>query len=129
MKVPAFLLRRLYVKGSLRNVDGGIGFDLRNTLGSGYAQRALPLFVDGDEMPLSATRFIVHGEVTPFAEVSSEHPMTLAMNKTVTVSVTGRTLDPGKHKIDIGFVVIGMGEMRFDVTDALDAAEHGDDAA
>ena len=129
MKVPAFLLRRLYVKGSLRNVDGGYEFDLRNTLGSGYAERTLPLILDGGEVPSRGARFVVLGEVTPFDDVSPERPMTLGMNKTVTVSVSGRTLDPGKHKIDIGFVVVGMGDMRFDVTDAIAEEEHGDDAA
>ena len=129
MKVPAFLLRRLYVKGSLRNVDGGFEFDLKNTLGSGYAERAMPLIIDGGELPLQAAHFVVQGDVTPFEHVSPERPMTLGMNKTVTVAVPGRTLEPGKHKIGVGFVVVGMGEMRFDVTDAIDEAEDGDDAA
>jgi hypothetical protein len=129
MKVPAFLLRRLYVKGSLRNVESGFEFDLKNSLGSGYAERALPLVIDGGELPLDAAQFVVQGEVTPFGEVSPERPMTLGMNKTVTVAVPGRTLAPGKHNLGIGFIVVGMGEMRFDVADAIDEAEDGDDAA
>ena len=36
--VPAFLLRRLYVKGSLRNSDEGVQFQLMNKLGTGYAK-------------------------------------------------------------------------------------------
>lgn len=129
MKVPAFLLRRLYVKGSLRNVEGGFEFDLKNTLGSGYAERTLPLTIDDDAIPLASTRFAVQGAITPFPDVSPEQPMTLGMNQTVTVAVTGPTLAPGVHKIGIGFVVVGMGEMRFDVSDAIDDAEDGDDAA
>ena len=37
ISVPAFLLRRLYVKGSLRNAAGGFEFQMKNGLGSGYA--------------------------------------------------------------------------------------------
>jgi hypothetical protein len=129
MKVPAFLLRRLYVKGSLRRVDGGFEFDLKNTLGSGYAERALPLLLDERELPLESTSFVVDGEVTRFADVSPDRPMTLGMSRAVTVAVTGATLAPGKHKLSIGFVVVGMGEMRFDVTDALDEATDDHDAA
>jgi len=129
MKVPAFLLRRLYVKGSLRNVDDGFEFDLRNTLGSGYAERALPLTVGDTEIPLASTRFVVQGAVTRFADVSPEHPMTLGTNQTVTVAVTGQRLPNGMHRIGIGFVVVGMGEMRFDVSDAIANVEDGDDAA
>jgi hypothetical protein len=129
MQVPEFLLRRLYVKSSLRNVSDGFEFDLKNTLGSGYAERALSLTLDGAEVPLSATRFVVQGEVTPFEDVSPVRTMTLGMNQTVTVAVTGPALSPGMHRIGIGFVVVGMGEMRFDVTDALEATKDGDDAA
>lgn len=120
MQVPGFLLRRLYVKGSLRNVDGGFEFDLKNSLGSGYAEQVLPLTVDGTKIAVDAARFVVDGEEMPFAEVSAERPMTLGMNKTVTMAVRGAALAPGKHKIGIGFVVTGMGEMAFDVTDTIE---------
>jgi hypothetical protein len=51
--------------------------------------------------------------------VSAEKPMTLGMNKLVTIAVDGQTLEAGKHKIGIGFMVTGMGKMAFDVTDAI----------
>ena len=122
MKVPAFLLRRLYVKGSLRNTTDGFAFDLKNSLGSGYAEAVLPLLVDEAEIPVDRARFVVDGDATPFADVSADRPMTLAMNRAVTVEVAGEPLPPGKHRIDIGFIVTGMGEMRFDVTDAIEEA-------
>ena len=124
MEVPAFLLRRLYVKGSLRNQDGGFAFDLMNGLGSGYAERVLPISVDGVELPLDSAAFTVDGETVSFAEVSAERTMTLGLNKAVTISVSGRTLGDGKHKVGMGFVVTGMGEMQFDVTDVI-----GDEAS
>ncbi len=119
MQVPAFLLRRLYVKGSLRPVDGGFAFDLKNSLGSGYAEQVLPLTLDGEELPLASTRFEVDGQTTRFDEVSGARPMTLGMNRTVTITVDGHELAPGKHKLGIGFIVAGMGRMEFDVTDAV----------
>lgn len=126
MKVPAFLLRRLYVKGSLRNIDGGFEFDLKNSLGSGYAERVLPITLDEQAMPIDKTRFVVDGVATPFEAVSAESPMTLGMNKLVTVGIEGTTITPGKHKIGIGFLVTGMGELEFDVTDAIGEQADGD---
>ena len=41
--IPSFLLRRLYVKGSLLNTDKGVQFQLLNKMGTGYARRLLPL--------------------------------------------------------------------------------------
>lgn len=119
MEVPAFLLRRLYVKGSLRNVDGGFEFDLMNSLGAGYAERVLPLQVDGESIPLERTAFVVQGERIGFDEISPDRPMTLAMNSALTVRVDGRTLEDGKHTLGIGFEVSGMGELQFDVTDVI----------
>ena len=119
MQVPAFLLRRLYVKGSLRNENGGFAFDLKNSLGSGYAEAVLPLSVDGVEVPIGDASFITGGETMRFADVSAEKPMTLGMNKVVTITVDGLTLGDGKHKLGIGFMVTGMGKMEFDVTDAI----------
>ncbi len=122
MEVPEFLLRRLYVKGSLRSVEGGFAFDLKNSLGSGYAEEVAPLTLDGEELPMASTRFDVDGETTRFDEVSGARPMTLGMDRTVTISVDGRTLSPGKHKLGIGFVVAGMGKLEFEVTDAVEGA-------
>ncbi len=131
VQVPGFLLRRLYVKGSLRNGNDRFAFELKNSLGSGYTEQVLPLTVDGDEIRADQATFMVDGASVRFSEVSSERPFTLAMNTVVTVEVAGRTLEPGKHKIGIGFVVTGMGKMQFDVTDAIepsaDAAGRGRD--
>ena len=50
MRVPNFLLRRLYVKGSLQPTAEGFQFQIRNRLGSGYARRLFPLTLDGGEL-------------------------------------------------------------------------------
>ena len=120
MQVPPFLLRRLYVKGSLKNVSGGFEFQLSNTLGSGYAQAMLPLAVDGEELPMDRSFFFLDGRKVAFTEVTEAQPLTLAMNTTTVIRVEGRTLPPGQHRLRIGFVVLGLGPMEFEVTDTVD---------
>lgn len=120
MQVPPFLLRRLYVKGSLKNVSGGFEFQLSNTLGSGYAQAMLPLAVDGEELPMDRSFFFLDGRKVAFTEVTEAQPLTLAMNTTTVIRVEGRTLPPGQHRLKIGFVVLGLGPMEFEVTDTVD---------
>ncbi len=121
MQVPAFLLRRIYVKGSLRNTGDGFEFHIHNRLGSGYAEALLPLKVDGQEVPLAESSFSVDGESVPFAVVNAERPFTLGMGLDAAMQVHGRTLAPGKHTITIGFVVVGLGQMEFDVSDEVAA--------
>ena len=119
VSVPAFILRRLYVKGSLRNTEDGFRFELRNRLGSGYARQMLPLVVDGEEVPLEDTTFEVEGEEVSFAQVSAERPFTLPMNRSTVIKVRGTRLSPGVHTIVMGFQVAGLGTLKFDFKDAV----------
>ena len=119
VSVPGFLLRRLYVKGSLNNTDSGFHFELRNRLGSGYAYKMWPLTLDGSELPAESAFFVLDGKQTAFAAVSKENTFTLAMNKTITIRIEGTTLPPGPHKIGMGFDVPGLGTLRFDFIDSV----------
>ena len=122
MKVPAFLLKRLYVKGSLRPTKDGFEFELRNKLGSGYARRLLPLTLDGTELDMAASTFEVDGKKVTFTAVSEQTPFTLAMNKTTTIAYFGAPLTEGPHTIGMRFEVAGLGEMTFDFSDIAAAS-------
>ena len=120
VSVPGFLLRRLYVKGSLKNAVGGFEFELRNNLGSGYSQKVWPLKVDGEELQASGSYFIVDGKETPFVDVSPDSTFSLEVNKTITIWTDGVALDPGVHTVEMGFDVPGLGTMKFDFTDEVE---------
>ncbi|MBI2935886.1 MAG: hypothetical protein HYY31_03630 [Chloroflexi bacterium] len=119
--VPGFLLRRLYVKGSLRNNEDGFQFHLKNTLGSGYARKMHPLALDGQPIPLDNTSFHDGSKTSSFSEVSEEKPFTLVMNRGLTILVRGAKLSVGAHKVEMSFDVPGLGTLRFDFTDAVQA--------
>ena len=118
--VPGFLLRRLYVKQSLRRTGAGFEFELRNRLGSGYAHGMQPLKVDGVKVPPERTRFVLEGSETLFSEISRQSTFTLAMNKTIIVRTDGFDLEPGTHKVEMGFDVPGLGTLQFDFTDVVE---------
>jgi len=117
--VPGFLLRRLYVKQSLRNTPRGFEFQLLNRLGSGYAHRLWPLTVDGVEVPLGKTSFLLEGQETPFDAVTKESTFMLASNKTITVRTEDVILEPGVHRVGMGFDVPGLGTLKFDFRDVV----------
>ena len=117
--VPSFLLRRLYVKETLRNTEEGFAFQLRNRLGSGYAHKVHPLTVDGVEIPAEHTSFVLGDETVGFDEVSDRKTFTLAMNKSIDIRVAGTTLSPGPRRIGMGFDVPGLGTLSFDFTDSV----------
>ncbi len=115
--VPSFILRRLYVKGSLRNTAQGFEFQLRNSLGSGYANRLLPLIVDGVEASLERCSYTIDDQERGFDSVSRESPFTLALRRSITMALKDVYLSQGPHKIGVGFDVPGLGTLKFDFTD------------
>ena len=117
--VPGFLLRRLYVKKSLKSTPTGFEFQLKNGLGSGYAHKLWPLTADGNEIPLENSSFILEGKESAFGDVSKDNTFTLAMNKTIIIKAKGVILEPGPHKIGMGFDFPGLGTLRFDFTDIV----------
>ena len=117
--VPAFILRRLYVKGSLENAENGWRFTLKNSLGSGYARGMQPLRIDGIEIPMERASFNQDGRDVTFADVSEKDTFGLQMNRAILISVSGDRLAPGSHKVWMGFVVPGFGKLGFDFTDEV----------
>lgn len=120
--VPAFILRRLYVKGSLKNTDAGWGFTLKNSLGSGYAKGMQPLKIDEQELPMPSVSFNQDGEDITFDRVTDDTTFGLKMNRSIDISVNGDPLSPGAHKVWMGFIVPGFGKIGFDFTDEVKSA-------
>ena len=123
VSIPGFLLRKLYVRGTLENTEQGIAFRLRNTLGSGYAEKMLPVRLDGDEIPLSRCFFWSGGKKRSFDQVSRSDPFTLSLNQDIVVAVEDISLTPEPHTVGIGFRVPGFGELRFDFVDVPSSQE------
>ena len=121
VSVPSFLLRQLYVKGTLKTTSQGVEFQLRNKLGSGYAEVMLPLSINGANVPLESCFFSVEGNLTRFDQVTKEQPFTLALNRDTTVIVREASLTAGPHTIGVSFRVPGLGLLRFDFTDVSSA--------
>ena len=100
--VPAFLLKKLYAKGSLRNIAAGFELAIQNTLASGTIVDLAPLRVDGTEYPLEKTTAILpDGSQVSAADVSTESPLRFSVGDRVTIQVEGKPLPPGRHKLTI----------------------------
>lgn len=123
--VPAFILRRLYVKESLRNTPTGWHFTLRNSLGSGYATGLVPLKLDETtEIPMSESWFVDEesGTSITFDQVSEYNTFGLKMNKEIVINVSGKQLSPGDHTVYFGCIVPGIGQIGFDFSDTIKLA-------
>ena len=123
MKVPGFLLRRLYVKGSLQATQTGFAFELHNSLGSGSVHGMKPLTLDSAPQDRDRTYFRrADGSEVAFSAISEKEPFALEMGRSLTVHVEGTKLTPGKHEIGLSFVVPVIGTLGFTVDDVTRAA-------
>jgi hypothetical protein len=93
MQIPTFLLRKLYLKGSLENVDDGFVFKIKNTLSPGTEYTA--------------------------ADVNEGSAMPLKVGVEIALHIKADPLPEGEHTIDIALVTKEAGRLAFDVKDAI----------
>jgi len=115
------LLKRLYVKGSLKATTDGFEFRVQNQLGSGYATEMLPVTLDGRQFPLDQTYFRAgEGQEIRFCDVGPNQPFTLEVGKGLTIGVHDHEpVTSGPHKVGLGFVVQGISPLSFEVSDVV----------
>ena len=118
MKIPSFLLAKLYVKGSLENVDDGFQFKILNKLQPTQASKVVPVKLNGTEYPLEDTT-LTCTETVSAADVSEEKTFLIAPNVELTVHIKSEQLPEGEYTIDIGLAAEKFGEMAFSVKDTI----------
>jgi len=119
LQIPTFLLRKLYVKGSLENVDDGFKFKLKNSISSATAVDFKPLKVNGTEYSLDTTVISSEDGEIAVSEISKENSFPIKVGLDITVHVKGDQLPAGEHTIDIALATTEVGDLAFDVTDSI----------
>jgi hypothetical protein len=118
-KIPEFLLKALYVKGSLQRQDNGFEFQMKNDLGPARIIGANPLQLDRRPIPIENCSFILGDEEAGFGDVTAEQSVLMRKGEAVTVKVTNQPLRPGRRTIGINILVKDMGTVSFSVTDQV----------
>ena len=118
--LPSFILKRLYVNGSLRNTAEGFEFALRNFIGTGTVTAVLGLDVDSAaRAPGGLVVLMPAGNARPANEVTAEAPLALAAGLSVRFRVTGERLSAGRHTLKLSVRTREMGALDFPVTDTV----------
>jgi len=124
--LPAYMLRQLYVKGSMKNLKEGdkvVGFtlSLKNKLGSATLKGEVVLTVDGQPVPPESI-LLRKGDTTITASDLVQTPVKFSVGDSLDVTVKKEGgLAPGQHKADIRFYIVEFGKAQFDVTDTVTA--------
>ena len=118
--IPSFVLKRLYRRGSLRNMPDGCAFDLHNNIVHATLTRFYGLELDGDRLAADeGVAFLSHGKLQPVGDIVPTRPIQLPSGETFTLCLRNRWLAPGKHTIRLRIRVQEVGDLDITVTDSL----------
>jgi hypothetical protein len=118
-KIPEFLLKALYVKGSLQQQGSGFEFQMKNDLGPARIIGANPLQLDRRPIPLENCSFILGDQEASFGDVTTEQSVLMHKGEAVTVSVIDQPLRSGRRTIGVNIIVKDMGTVSFSFTDQV----------
>jgi hypothetical protein len=123
VRVPGFVLRQLYVQGSLRNEPGGFSLQARNPLGDGTLVRIGRIRVDDQDIAAEEVSARRDGDPTIYraADVSPTSPVRFRRGDVVTFQVAGWQLDPGEHKLELEVDEVNLGNVSLTIRDRVEA--------
>lgn len=116
MRVPSFMLKKLYVSDSLtREDDGGFSFKLKNTLATSTIVGSPEIKIDGT--PVDVT-FSTDDETVKASDISGDDPYEFQKGMEVRVS-SDEEIDDGAHSIAIKTPTDEWDTLEFEVEDTL----------
>jgi len=112
------MMKRMYVKGSLKNQDDGFVFQIKNLIESGSMSGVAKMALDGEERALDGATIELGGKVRTVSEISWSAPLYVSYGATLTVFVPG-ALSEGEHTLNMQINVPELGRISLPVTDTV----------
>jgi hypothetical protein len=118
--IPATVLKKLYVQGSLRAKDDGFVFDLKNLIAPATITGIEGLEVNGDRVDDSrVTISLPNGNPRLITQISPGTPVQFPVGVVVTLRVLNEALDPGQHDLCLRVAVKDIGSLDIPVSDTV----------
>jgi hypothetical protein len=121
MRVPDFLVRQLYVPGSLQREGDGFRMQARNVIGEGTLTGIGRMSVDGTEIDLASVTATRDGDETVHRaiDVSTRSPISFDRGDLVTLHVAGHALQPGEHRFEVELDELNAGRLALRLHDRV----------
>lgn len=121
--IPEFLLKRIYKKGSLKQTDDGVCFELKNVLGPGFISGFSFVKLNDSTFNSDKVKFITQGVEIPAEAVSEENPIGFRLGQEGTLILEGaKCLKEGINQIIIELMNPEAGKVRLSLSDNIQAA-------
>lgn len=120
MKIPSLILKQLYTFNSLKNIDGGIQFTIKNRLSDASFTGLKEVKIEGNIIPLSSIQIhLGEGVVIDPKNVSVEKPLQFNLRDSINMVCTVPHLVHGKHNLEITFTADPFGDLTLEVIDGV----------
>jgi len=121
--IPEFLIKRIYKKGSLKQTEDGVCFDLKNVLGPGFISGFILIKINDAIFHSDKVKFITQGVEIAADEVSEEHPLGFRLGQEGTLLLEGaKCLKDGINQIIIELMNPEAGKVKLSLSDDFQAA-------
>ena len=119
--IPPFMLKQLYVKGSLRNTTGGFSLTLRNNLASATLI-GIGLAVDDTQVDPAVLAVVIGDTRYPAPAITADAPLRFEINTPTVMDAQAGPLPPGEHKLTLLATTREIGPVKIEVTDNVSEA-------
>jgi hypothetical protein len=119
LKVPSFLLKKLYLKDSLQNTEDGFEFVIKNVLMDGTIIHPLTLHVDNSPIDPDSITVSTDDLSMPVTDISESNTLPLKVGVEVTISAHGNPLGSGEHTLDVTASTKEFGDIEFSIKDSI----------
>lgn len=121
--IPQFLVQRVYKKGSLRQCDDGVEFDLKNLLGPGVISGLNFVQINGETFSKEFIKFFSQGFEHCASDLSEANPISFRLGQEGTLLLQeAKCLKEGLNKIIIEFLNPEAGKIQVELTDNVSHA-------
>lgn len=120
--IPKFLISRLYVRNSLRQLrDGRVVFRVTSGMLSGHLTGVEQVVVGGHGVPGDAVTLVVNGQAHAAVSLSAERPLHIAANQEIEVQLVGvpQHLPSGRYAMQLVLWSEELGRLDIPLEDEL----------
>ncbi|MDX2250014.1 MAG: hydroxymethylglutaryl-CoA reductase [Bacteroidia bacterium] len=125
MLIPSLLLKQLYTFGSLKNVENGVQFSMKNRLSDATIISLTSLNIGETEVPRQKITIVLSdGKTLTPNDISPQKPISFPLREVMDIVADITHLPEGKHKIEIGFEAKPFGKLKLKVEGGITAKEN-----
>lgn len=115
--IPKFLLKRVYISGSLRQTADGIAFDLINSIGPGILTRLNNVKLNDHVFSPQEILLKIEDKIFKASEISESNPAIFFHQQKSTCIILGAKLAQGLHTITVDLFSREAGKVVVSVQD------------